>query len=85
MSRKETVEVMKDAPKKDVLGRDLVVEAVRVEGEAIEEKERREEPEPERRVRVAVEGLVVEADDGDGAGLARALATLAGMQPEVKG
>ncbi len=85
MSRKETVEVMKDAPKKDVMGRDLVVEAVRVEGEAIEEKERREEPEPERRVRVAVEGLVVEADDGDGAGLARALATLAGMQPEVKG
>jgi hypothetical protein len=87
MSRKETIEVMKDAPRKDAIGRDLVVEAVRVEVEveAIEEKERREEPEPEKRVRVAVEGLVIEADDSDGAGLARALATLAGMQPEVKG
>jgi hypothetical protein len=82
------IEPVKDAPRKDFLGRDLVVEQLVVE-QLVAERDPEEklpapdlkegEREPERLVRVAVEGIVVEADDGDGAGLARALATLAGM------
>lgn len=75
MSDKKKGEVLdkkpiEGAPKKDPRGRDLVAERVTTkDGEA-----------PEKHlVRAQVPGVLVEADDRDGAGLARALSTLAGM------
>lgn len=93
MSTKYKSETVKGAPRKDSLGRDLVVEQLVAERDPEAEKKAREGAEPEADiepelaplVRVSVPGIAVTAYDGDGAGLARALATLAGMQPEVKG
>jgi hypothetical protein len=66
--------VLKDAPAKDAAGRTLVAEA------ALEKAV--EEGAPDKSVVIVeVPGIVVVADDGDGAGMARALATLAAMVP----
>lgn len=64
----------KDAPKKDGAGRNL-------DAKSITSKASPEAPD-KKSVRASVPGLVVEADDDDGAGLRRALNTLAAMVPD---
>lgn len=64
----------KDAPKKDSNGRNLTAKS-------IASKEGPDGPE-KKSVRASVPGLVVEADDDDGAGMARVLSTLAAMVPD---
>lgn len=64
----------KDAPKKDGAGRNL-------DAKSITSKASPEAPD-KKSVRASVPGLVVEADDDDGAGMARVLSTLAGMVPD---
>jgi len=61
----------KDAPKKDREGRTLTAERVKA-------KARKDAPE-KTSVVLEVQGITVEADDDDGAGLARAMSTLAAM------
>lgn len=61
----------KDAPKKDPAGRDLTAERVK-------SKAGKDRPE-KTSVVLEVPGITVEADDDDGAGMERALSTLAGM------
>jgi len=66
--------VLKDAPAKDGAGRTITAEMALVL--AIEEGA------PDKPVVIlSVPGIRVEADDRDGAGLARALSTLAAMVP----
>lgn len=61
------------APAKDALGRNLTAEAVT-------SKDTPDGPE-KKTVKASVPGLVVEAVDDDGAGMARVLSTLAAMAP----
>lgn len=61
----------KDAPKKDSTGRNLTAESVT-------SKDTPDRPD-KKTVKVTVAGITVEADDDDGAGMARVLSTLAGM------
>jgi len=62
------------APKKDGQGRNLTAESITSKG--------RPEAPDKKTIRATVPGLVVEADDDDGAGLRRALNTLAAMVPD---
>jgi len=65
---------LKDAPKKDGAGRTITAE------QALERAS--EEGAPDKPVVIlSAPGIVVQADDGDGEGLARALSTLAAMVP----
>lgn len=65
----------KDAPKRDREGRTITAERVK-------SKAHKDAPE-ETSVVVAVPGVVVEHKDNDGAGMERALSTLAGMTTDA--
>lgn len=64
----------KDAPKKDGNGRNLTAESVT-------SKDTPDGPD-KKTVRATVPGVIVEAVDDDGAGMARVLSTLAAMVPD---
>lgn len=66
---------VKDAPKKDPRDRAVTVSQV-------SEKEHESAPE-RKKIRAEVPGLVVEATDDDGHGLARVMSTLAAMVPDA--
>lgn len=75
MSEKEILEKteVEEAPERDRAGRKLLAERATVKGEDAEKSV----------VIATVPGVVVEADDRDGDGLARALSTLAAMVPDA--
>ncbi len=65
---------LKEAPTRDAAGRTIVAE------QALERASK--EGAPDKPVVIlSAPGIVVQADDGDGEGLARALSTLAAMVP----
>ena len=65
---------VKDTPKKDPQGRNLTAESVTSKGTP--------DGPDKKTVKATVPGLVVEAVDDDGAGMARVLSTLAAMVPD---